>query len=550
MMAVAIAAAMPLMADTEYANGYTWRYYPHWSGNGVSISEVSPKPTGALTIPSTLSGQPVTEIEDQVFANCNDLTSVTIPNSVTRIREWAFIDCSGLTSVTIGNGVKYIGYGAFRGCSGLTSVTIPSSVTTIDEGAFRRCSGLTSVTILNSMTSIEEGAFAGCYGLADANGFIIVQGVLFDYIGTASEVTIPSGVKRIGREALSYRDEVTNITVPSSVTDIGRLAFAECERLKTVTLPKWCKNQKMYYDGDEWQRLKSGKTSLGRTLHDDEYIADFVYYLFADDNDGESYASVKKRIKITYKDVKGSGGGAVPEAWQKVRTLKGKATRALPPPYDLQGAFELKCGKANKQGVAKVSATLTGLDGKKKSYKAQSVDVTGKAVTVNLNGLSVTIDGDSFSGGDGLDGGLSVSAAEVGGNWTRTDAKVQVAATSASLPAGTLETLLPTGEPVLEKGGKWAFNKAATVKLSKDKTSAEWDDSKGKSNRSGLKLTYTPKKGTFKGSFKVYALEGADGAKKLKKYTANVTGVVVDGKGSGLASIKKPAAGPWPVTVE
>ena len=39
-------------------------------------------------------------------------------------------------------------------------------------------------------------------------------------------------------------------------------------------------------------------------------------------------------------------------------------------------------------------------------------------------------------------------------------------------------------------------------------------------------------------------------AKKLKKYTANVTGVVVDGKGFGQASIKKPAAGPWAVTVE
>ena len=50
----------------------------------------------------------------------------------------------------------------------------------------------------------------------------------------------------------------------------------------------------------------------------------------------------------------------------------------------------------------------------------------------------------------------------------------------------------------------------------------------------------------FKGSFKVYALTN----KKLNKYTANVVGSVVDGKGSGEATIKKPAAGPWHVTVE
>ena len=64
-----------------------------------------------------------------------------------------------------------------------------------------------------------------------------------------------------------------------------------------------------------------------------------------------------------------------------------------------------------------------------------------------------------------------------------------------------------------------------------------------------MKLTYTPKKGTFKGSFKMYALEGAGKATKLKKYTVNVTGLVVDGVGYGVAISKKPAAS-WAVTVK
>ena len=38
--------------------------------------------------------------------------------------------------------------------------------------------------------------------------------------------------------------------------------------------------------------------------------------------------------------------------------------------------------------------------------------------------------------------------------------------------------------------------------------------------------------------------------KKLKKYKAKVTGVVVDGVGYGQATMKKPAGGPWIVTVE
>ena len=80
-------------------------------------------------------------------------------------------------------------------------------------------------------------------------------------------------------------------------------------------------------------------------------------------------------------------------------------------------------------------------------------------------------------------------------------------------------------------------------------------------NRSSLKLTYNPKAGSFKGSFWIYATESQtfdtelrvshSATKfKLKKYKADVIGVVVDGKGVGQASVKKPTSGPWTVTVE
>jgi len=74
------------------------------------------------------------------------------------------------------------------------------------------------------------------------------------------------------------------------------------------------------------------------------------------------------------------------------------------------------------------------------------------------------------------------------------------------------------------------------------------DTSGDKTNLSAMKLTYTPKKGTFKGSFKVYALEGSGKATKLKKYTIKVSGVVVGGVGYGTATCKKPAVS-WSVTV-
>ena len=61
-------------------------------------------------------------------------------------------------------------------------------------------------------------------------------------------------------------------------------------------------------------------------------------------------------------------------------------------------------------------------------------------------------------------------------------------------------------------------------------------------------VTVRAKKGSFKGSFKIYALQGTGKNTKLKKYTVNVNGVVVDGVGYGVATCKKPAAS-WAVTV-
>ncbi len=76
---------------------------------------------GAVTIPDTINGLPVTSI-GSAFINCTNLTSVTIPNSVTNIGDYAFAWCISLNNVTIGNSVTSIGYNAFGGCTSLTSL--------------------------------------------------------------------------------------------------------------------------------------------------------------------------------------------------------------------------------------------------------------------------------------------------------------------------------------------------------------------------------------------------------------------------------------------
>ena len=91
-------------------------------GNTVTITDCNEIVSGALAIPLTYDGKPVTSIGDRAFWKCTNLTSVTIPDSVTRIGLWAFRRCTSLTSVTIPDSVISIYNGAFEGCTSLKRI--------------------------------------------------------------------------------------------------------------------------------------------------------------------------------------------------------------------------------------------------------------------------------------------------------------------------------------------------------------------------------------------------------------------------------------------
>ena len=610
----------------------------------------------------------VTAIEERAFAGCDSLASLTIPGSVKRIGTAAFSSCDGLTSLTIMDGVETIGEEAFGWCDSLASVTVPASVKTIGVNAFANCASLATVNGLAEDMAVGDGAFFGCTALADANGFIIVNNVLYQYIGGEAYVTVPAGVTRIGAGAFEMHTSnpvygafppLVGVTIPDSVTSIGQLAFGYCLELEMVTFPA---NMPRIEDGAFLMCVKladaNGFITIGGPLHmyigsaSEVAIPDGVtsigpqsfisytgippyYYYYSSATsvtipsgvtniafeafcycpvlttvsipstvtsigpgafyDGLSGTVPLQAVHVEPGDterVKGlllasghpvdgmtfiedynpapgpgpcyqvlnEGDITAPYAAPKAVTLKGAAYDGC----DVVGVVELKLGKVNaKQKTSKVSGSFTGLDGKKRTMKAATVagvDGTAPAtVALEVKGLgtmTVAVGGSQFAG---TLGGWHVQSAAVGGNWTKGVATAKVAVGDVSaFGGGVLADLLPTNEVATVTRGRWAFAKAAGVKYAKPKAGQATvtpvdatgkglivDTSKNKTNLSGLKFTYTPKSGTFKGSFKVFALNGA----KLVKYTMNVSGVVVDGVGYGKATCKRPAVS-WPVRVE
>lgn len=121
----------------------------------------------------------------------------------------------------------------------LTSVTIPETVGYVD--GFRDCQNLATVT-MGADTEFDHWSFARTKWLKDQGDFVIRDGTLIAYQGTATEVNVPAGVKRIGGSAFdSYYNaatkNMTKVTLPAGLEEIGDEAFYECEKLASIDIP-------------------------------------------------------------------------------------------------------------------------------------------------------------------------------------------------------------------------------------------------------------------------------------------------------------------------
>lgn len=155
---------------------------------------------------------------------------------------------------------------AFSGHSDLASITIPSTIQSIGEGAFFECNGLKKVYV----SSIEDWckidfSYSDSDADADANPLSIGADLYVDN-KLVTDVTIPDGVKSIGKYAFYGYSSLKSISFPSSIRSIGESAFFDCPNLDEVyatNIEDWCKikfedtfsnpinyGSKIYIDGE------------------------------------------------------------------------------------------------------------------------------------------------------------------------------------------------------------------------------------------------------------------------------------------------------------
>ena len=272
---LSVSAAVP----DEYSGIYDEKLYYNVTDDGeIAIVGCA---ANAITadIPETIADKPVTSIAAKAFEGCQNLQSVTIPNTIKKVGENAFFNCtklkygvnitdleawcriafgnfrgnplsygaplhlngSALETVTIPYSITTIGANTFSGCSSIRKVIMHSGVIGIDSSAFWHCVDLSSVTIPNGVTYIGASAFAGCSSLKEIaipDTLQRLENSVFSGCTALTSITIPDSVTYI-RDAFTGCTGLTEVTIPSAVTVVESGAFGNCTNLKDVTFENY-----------------------------------------------------------------------------------------------------------------------------------------------------------------------------------------------------------------------------------------------------------------------------------------------------------------------
>lgn len=200
----------------------------------------------------------VVEIGDRAFEDNKKISEVVMTDSITKIGSHAFEKCVKLKEIEFSRNLEIIDYDAFKGCKALKTIELPDALKELGSGCFVNCDKLTEITCESKELEINQNPFKSYgdktpTGIADKDGYIIMAGILYCYIGEEKIIKVPDGVTHIVGglfEPYSWeKSSIEEIVLPSSVKTIGDRAFSNCKKLKSISMPSGIKIGTHVFDG-------------------------------------------------------------------------------------------------------------------------------------------------------------------------------------------------------------------------------------------------------------------------------------------------------------
>ena len=272
-------SATKVYGEFEYAvNSDDTITIEQYTGNG-----------GDVTIPDTIDDKNIVCIGNKAFYNCNNITSVVLPNNLETIGKYAFCGCSSIKKILLPITVSEVSLGAFQYCSALEDITTErEDLIIIGNDAFlgtkwydNQADGMVyfgataykyknytakvwSLSLKDGTKGIAESAFSNCSYLRiidfpdsleyiggsglnntkwlkeQEDGVVYAGSVAYSYKGIMPEnthIVLKDGTKGIAENAFFNEHNMVGITIPDSVKIIGRGAFYWCTGLTEVVFP-------------------------------------------------------------------------------------------------------------------------------------------------------------------------------------------------------------------------------------------------------------------------------------------------------------------------
>ncbi len=202
---------------------------------------------GDLVIPEKINGVPVTIIDDEVFANCAEITSVTIPASILSIGKYAFKNCEKLKSADIKSpdifnaSISVSDWsGLFAFCPNLEKVTYAA-----DGNSNFKATLFYTGKLRAGDYDADKYTYESSYGMLipkSLKAIEITEGTTineeeFKDIASLETIHLPKNLETIGEEAFSGCENIKALVPPDSLKTIEDFAFYGLTNIKSVTLP-------------------------------------------------------------------------------------------------------------------------------------------------------------------------------------------------------------------------------------------------------------------------------------------------------------------------
>ena len=228
----AVQSADDTQSDSEEKEYNDFTYYTHFNEENNRTEAVITGYKGIdndLVIPDSIDNAVVTSIGEKAFAESNQFESITIPDSIGSIGEGAFLECNGLKKVYVSSIEDW--------CK--IDFSYPdANPLSIGADLYVDNKLVTDVTIPDGVKSIGKYAFYEYSSLKSISFPSSIRSIgesAFYFCNNLEKVEFGHELKSIGNYAFAYTS-LTNITIPDSVTYIGDYAFSCCS-FESIVIP-------------------------------------------------------------------------------------------------------------------------------------------------------------------------------------------------------------------------------------------------------------------------------------------------------------------------